>query len=111
MLILGIVSMLPFPAIHLLAFLYLGACMEPIAVQQPFNLAVRLAGGKYLQGYLLVSFTNLHKTFTIGLLQHLLNWKNGCKKSKDEVRVSEVFLRQILNLDSIVSNTNVSTVQ
>ena len=38
--------MLPFPAINLLAFLYLGACMEPIAVQQPFNLAVRPAGGK-----------------------------------------------------------------
>ena len=27
--------MLPFPAIHLLAFLYFGACMEPITVQQP----------------------------------------------------------------------------
>ncbi len=38
--------MLPFPAIHLLAFLYFGACMETITVQQAFNLAVRPAGSK-----------------------------------------------------------------
>ena len=38
--------MLPLPAIHLLAFLYLGACMEVIAVQQPFYLAVRPAGSQ-----------------------------------------------------------------
>ena len=38
--------MLPLPAIHLLAFLDSGAGMDPIAVQQPFNLTVRPAGGK-----------------------------------------------------------------
>ena len=51
MLILGIVSMLPFPAIHLLAFLYFGACMETITVQQPFNLAVRPAGSQEFKWY------------------------------------------------------------
>ena len=48
MLILGIVSMLPFPAIHLLTFLYFGARMKTITIKQSFNLAVGLAGRKYL---------------------------------------------------------------
>ena len=67
MLILGIVSMLPFPAIHLLAFLYLGACMEAITQQQPFNLAVGLASREYFQRDFPISFTNFHEIFTIGL--------------------------------------------
>lgn len=62
MLILGVVSMLPFPAIHLLAFLYLGACMEPIAVQQQFNLAVRPAGSKEFKWDFLIMFARFQRS-------------------------------------------------
>ena len=63
MLVLGIVSMLPFPAIYLLVFLDSGACVETVTVQQPFNLAVRSAGSnEFKWDFFLRSF---HFTFCL----------------------------------------------
>lgn len=93
MLILGIVSMLPFPAIQLLAFPYSGACVETITVQQPFNLAVRPAGSKEFQRRFLISFINLHEIFTIGYQPHLQNRQNAHNSNMDVNQVFGVFPR------------------
>jgi hypothetical protein len=54
--------MLPFPAIHLLVFLYSGACMETITVQQPFNLAVRPAGSQEFMWDFLIMFARFQRS-------------------------------------------------